>query len=192
MKQPGMLELPVLGLLKERQMHGYELRKQLGAMLGPLWQVSWGSLYPTLRRLAKSGAVEKVVEPRKSGAMASGRRRTVYRITEQGERMFGDLLDETGAVDAEHFTVKLAFFRYMDPESRLRLLERRRAYLQDKLAQLKENLRQYRERIDNYALSLQNHDLSSTESDIRWIDELITNERGGQTQGVVRSGTNRP
>lgn len=38
-RQPGMLELPVLGLLKGREMHGYELRKQLGAMLGPLWQV---------------------------------------------------------------------------------------------------------------------------------------------------------
>ncbi|MDQ3645648.1 MAG: PadR family transcriptional regulator, partial [Actinomycetota bacterium] len=50
-----MLELPVLGLLKEKEMHGYELRKQLGAMLGPFWQVSWGSLYPTLRRLSKAG-----------------------------------------------------------------------------------------------------------------------------------------
>lgn len=50
-KQAGMLELPVLGLLKEKSMHGYELRKQLGAMLGPFWQVSWGSLYPALRRL---------------------------------------------------------------------------------------------------------------------------------------------
>ena len=57
MRPHGVLELPVLGLLKEREMHGYELRKQLGAMLGPFWQVSWGSLYPTLRRLAKAGAV---------------------------------------------------------------------------------------------------------------------------------------
>src|SRR5918998_1514313 len=62
LKQPGMLELPVLGLLKEKSMHGYELRKQLGAMLGPFWQVSWGSLYPTLRRLTKAGAIEKLAE----------------------------------------------------------------------------------------------------------------------------------
>ena len=58
-----MLELAVLGLLKERTMHGYELRKQLGTMLGPFWQVSWGSLYPALRRLTKIGALEKVAEP---------------------------------------------------------------------------------------------------------------------------------
>lgn len=188
MKHHGVLELPVLGLLKEREMHGYELRKQLGAMLGPFWQVSWGSLYPTLRRLAKAGAVEtvEVTQPRrrsrstKSGTAprTTGRRKTVYRLTEAGAALFATMLGETGAsLDAEHFTLKLAFFRYLGPEARLALLERRRAYLQDKLAQLKANLRDYRERIDSYALSLQNHDLLSTESDIAWIDELITNER---------------
>jgi DNA-binding PadR family transcriptional regulator len=180
MKQAGMLELPVLGLLKERSMHGYELRKQLGAMLGPFYQVSWGSLYPTLRRLAKAGAVEKAdaADKPKTGALTGGRRKTVYTITSEGEAMFLQILEETvAAVDAEHFTLKLAFFRYLAPEARLALLERRRAYLQDKLAQFKSNLRTYRERMDSYALSLQNHDMRATESDIAWIDELITNER---------------
>jgi DNA-binding PadR family transcriptional regulator len=193
-----MLELPVLGLLKERTMHGYELRKQLGAMLGPFWQVSWGSLYPTLRRLARDGAVEKVPEvaaprPRRTRATSksrpvvvkakaakttSGRRKTVYRITSIGEELFTNMLEETAAaVDAEHFTLKLAFFRYLQPETRLALLERRRAYLQDKLAQFKANIRDYKERIDSYTLSLQNHGMAATENDIAWIDELITKER---------------
>ena len=199
MKQPGTLELPVLGLLKERAMHGYELRKQLGAMLGPFWQVSWGSLYPTLRRLAKAGAVEKIetdVPVRRTrparkvaktrarsrtttgSSLSGGRRKNVYRITALGEQMFTTMLEETAAaVDAEHFTLKLAFFRYLQPETRLALLERRRAYLQDKLAEFKISLRDYRERIDSYTLSLHNHGMAATESDIAWIDELITNER---------------
>ncbi|MCA1705696.1 MAG: PadR family transcriptional regulator [Actinobacteria bacterium] len=196
MKQPGMLELPVLGLLKDRAMHGYELRKQLGAMLGPFWQVSWGSLYPTLRRLTKAGALEKVETetPKRSRstratrslarsttstAATSGRKKNVYRITPQGEEMFAAMLEETAAaVDAEHFTLKLAFFRYLQPETRLALLERRRAYLIDKLAEFKNNLRDYRERIDSYTLSLHTHGMASTESDIAWIEELITQERG--------------
>jgi DNA-binding PadR family transcriptional regulator len=198
-----MLELPVLGLLKEREMHGYELRKQLGAMLGPFWQVSWGSLYPTLRRLAKAGAVEKLetegTKPRRTtrstrtkstrsatrssrattkATLPTGRRKNVYRITDAGEELFISLLEETAAaVDAEHFTLKLAFFRYMKPEMRLVLLERRRAYLTQKLNEFKENLKQYRERMDSYALSLQNHDMATTESDLAFIDELINRER---------------
>lgn len=191
MKQPGMLELPVLGLLKERSMHGYELRKQLGAMLGPFWQVSWGSLYPTLRRLAKAEAVEKLAEekPKRvakaarggkpaTTTLSPGRRKTVYRITPIGEAMFREMLEETAAsVDTEHFTLKLAFFRYLQPETRLALLERRRAYLQEKLAQFKANMRDYRERIDSYTLSMQNHSMASTQSDIEWIEELIQKER---------------
>ena len=193
-----MLELAVLGLLKERSMHGYELRKQLGAMLGPFWQVSWGSLYPALRRLAKSGAVEKDEQPvakrpakrltkatkttkaakPEAAVLQTGRRKTVYRITSSGEELFTQMLEETAAaVDAEHFTLKLAFFRYLPPETRLTLLERRRAYLQDKLAQFKSNMRDYKERIDSYTLSLHNHGIAATQSDIDWIDELITNER---------------
>ena len=191
MKQAGMLELPVLGLLKDRAMHGYELRKQLGAMLGPFWQVSWGSLYPALRRLARDGAVEKVAEPApprrtrtstkgaSRTAMTGGRRKTVYRITEAGEQLFIEMLGETAAsVDAEHFTLKLAFFRYLEPEARLALLERRRAYLQEKLAQFRTNLRDYKEKVDSYTLSLQTHGMASTESDLAWIDELISKERG--------------
>jgi DNA-binding PadR family transcriptional regulator len=191
-----MLELPVLGLLKDKEMHGYELRKQLGAMLGPFWQVSWGSLYPTLRRLAKAGAVEKVEteiakRPRATRAtrravappaITSGRKKNVYRITDAGEEMFAAMLEETAAaVDAEHFTLKLAFFRYLQPETRLALLERRRAYLIDKLAEFKNNLRDYRERIDSYTLSLHTHGMASTESDIAWIEELITQERAPRT-----------
>ncbi len=201
MKQHGMLELPVLGLLKERSMHGYELRKQLGTMLGPFWQVSWGSLYPALRRLAKTGAVEKVAEPAPKAkprrtttrstttGMSAGRRKTVYRITPAGEQMFLDLLEETAAaVDAEHFTLKLAFFRYLAPEARLNLLERRRAYLTEKLAQFRANLRELGERIDSYTLSLQTHSMASTESDIKWIDELITEERrAAGTAGDLRN-----
>ena len=181
MKHTGTLDVAVLGLLKDRPMHGYELRKQLGARLGPLWQVSWGSLYPALRRLARQGAIHSTVEQRatvsSSGGLGAGRRKTVYRITPLGEELFTSLLEEAApAVDEEHFTLKFAFFRYLNRETRLALLERRRAYLQEKLAQFRANLRNYRERMDAYALSLQSHDMKVTENDIEWIDELITNE----------------
>ena len=199
MKVAGSLEVAVLGLLKDRPMHGYELRKQLGARIGPLWQVSWGSLYPALRRLARRGAVESHVEQRRSTrstgtGLGSGRRKTVYRITPSGEVLFRQLLEESAqAIDEEHFTLKLAFFGYLNPETRVALLERRRAYLQEKLAQFRSNLRTYRERMDAYALSLQNHDMRVTENDIEWIDELITKEiQPDQPHGSLRAKGSRP
>ncbi|MDQ3990938.1 MAG: PadR family transcriptional regulator [Actinomycetota bacterium] len=169
-----MLELGILGLLKERSMHGYQLRKRLSETLGPFWQVSYGSLYPALKRLQAEGAVE-VVFPKEE----VGRRKNVYRITEAGERLFADLAESVGndSDDNTGFLVRLAFFRYLKPETRIGLLEHRRALLKDRAADLKRKVTSYRERVDAYTLSLMRHGMDATEHDIRWLEDMIEQER---------------
>ena len=57
-----MLELAILGLLQEAPMHGYELRKELATKLGTLRAaISYGTLYPTLKRLKLAGSEEKII-----------------------------------------------------------------------------------------------------------------------------------
>ena len=85
-----MLELAILGLLKQQPMHGYQLSRELGESLGGFWRVSYGSLYPTLRRLERDGLVAPI-----TGEPTGGRRKTVYHITDEGERAFLELLQET-------------------------------------------------------------------------------------------------
>ena len=55
-----MLEMAILGLLKEQPMHGYDLRKRLRSDFGLLSSLSFGSLYPALARLEHDGAVREV------------------------------------------------------------------------------------------------------------------------------------
>jgi DNA-binding PadR family transcriptional regulator len=170
-----MLELAVLGLLKERAMHGYELRKQLGSKLGFFWTVSFGSLYPTLKKLERRGVVEKFFP-----ADQTSRRKQVYRITPAGEALFLELLSEgaTSVWEEDKFDLRLAFFRYLGPEARLRLLERRKAYLEDKLDEGHRSLRRAtRGRADSYTVSLMRHGIQTTEHDITWLDTLIAAER---------------
>jgi DNA-binding PadR family transcriptional regulator len=52
-----VLEFALLGLLKERPMHGYDLRKRLREEFGPLSNLSYGSLYPALARLEADGMI---------------------------------------------------------------------------------------------------------------------------------------
>jgi DNA-binding PadR family transcriptional regulator len=169
-----MLELAVLGLLKERAMHGYQLKKRLADTLGSFWQVSYGSLYPALKRLQREAAVEMIFPKDQVG-----RRKNVYRITSKGEALFAELLEQAGRDSTEDsgFQVRLAFFKYLKPETRIRLLERRRAFLEGRWSNLKQSLVSYKERIDNYTLSLMNHELAATETDIRWLDDLIKAEQ---------------
>ena len=56
-----MLDMAILGLLEEHDLHGYEIRRQLREHLGLLANVSFGSIYPALTRLEKSGAVVATV-----------------------------------------------------------------------------------------------------------------------------------
>jgi len=180
-----MLELAILGLLKERSMHGYQLSKRLTDTLGGFWRVSYGSLYPTLRRLERDSAVERVFDEQEVG-----RRKNVYRITEKGEELFQRLLEEAGAESSSEdnrFRVRLAFFKYLAPDTRIRLLERRRAYLEERLSTITASLAATRERFDTYTLSLMEHGRESTEQDIAWLNGLIAAERRQSDQMRVRS-----
>lgn len=200
-----VLELAVLGLLKEQPLHGYELKKRLGETLGFLWGVSYGSLYPALARLEKAGAIE-VVDPDlvrdaapvpatgslKGEAAAARRRRTskptrrtrkAYRITERGNALFAELLvaDETSGTDEERsFALKLAFCRYLPSDARIELLQRRRATLAERLVSNRRALAPRdasQPATDLYTRSLIEHRTETTVRDLEWVDNLIDAER---------------
>jgi DNA-binding PadR family transcriptional regulator len=185
-----MLELAILGLLKERSMHGYQLSKRLTAALGGFWRVSYGSLYPSIRRLEQQGAVERVFDDQEVG-----RRKTVYRITQRGEAMFLELLEAAGGESASEenpFRVRLAFFKYLAPETRIRVLERRRAYLEERRSAIRASLAGARQGNDTYSLALMEHGLEATESDIAWLEGLIAAERRqAATAREITRGTSR-
>lgn len=183
------LELAVLGLLKEGPMHGYQIQKRLSVTLGPLYAVSYGSLYPCLKRLRQADLVrESAGDPtarrrRRKSAEGAGRtvprRRKVYEITPDGETFFFEQLELGAVYDTDRFQTRFAFFRYLPNEMRLRLLEHRKAYLEEKLAEFKETLRATQERMDAYSRSLIDHGVETTEQDIRWLEGLIDQERAG-------------
>ena len=194
-----MLEIAVLGLLKEQPLHGYELKKRLGDTLGFLWGVSYGSLYPALRRMERDGAIEVVTEPAEplrpiaatgslKGDLAAARRnagrtpkpsrrtRKAYRITDVGNARFEELLlaDDPHADEDKAFALKLAFCSYLPASARLELLERRRVTL---IARLNRARKVDDTRDDRYSRSLLEHRTRSTQRDVEWVDELIAAER---------------
>jgi len=190
------LELAVLGLLSEQPLHGYELKKRLSETLGPLWGISFGSLYPALRRLERSGAIEEAeaVELTVAGNVSTGsldgdlaaarvrrralpgrRIRKAYRVTAQGLALFSELLTDEAADDERSFALKLSFCRHLDPAGRLAFLERRRSQLTQRLAKTRRT--PATRTIDRYTRSLLEHRAQSTEHDLAWIDELIAHER---------------
>jgi len=198
-----MLDLAILGLLQERDHHGYEIRKRLRDELGLFSNISFGSLYPALSRLEASGAVvttggdagdrpvpipatgslsgeRAALRTRRTAAGRSTKRsRKTYQITDEGRRRFEALLasEDPGDGDGDRgFSLRLAFARHVAPQARLGLLERRRAELARRLADGRARASSARE-LDSYTRSVVEHTAESTERDLSWIDQLIESER---------------
>lgn len=169
-----MLEIAVLGLLNESPMHGYELRKRLSELLGTFRAFSYGSLYPTLRRLADAGWISEDAES--SGRSRRGKR--VYRLTAEGKDRFAELLAEVGpdAFDEEGFGARLAFFAQTRADIRLQILEGRRRRVEEQRADLTRT-DTAGSRFDRYTRMLHQHGLESVDREVRWLTELIENER---------------
>ena len=142
-----MLDLAILGLLEERELHGYEIRRQLREHLGPAGQRLVRLPLPGPGPLEAAGAVETVDDDGAAGAGRApappdriaerrvgrapgppaharrGRRsRKVYRITAVGPSLFAELLAGSGRDDARSFGLRLAFARHLAPQARLGLL----------------------------------------------------------------------
>ena len=186
-RRGAALELAVLGLLHDAPMHGYELRKQLIALLGWGRVLSYGTLYPCLKAMTKSGLI--IADPpsaapvESSGTEPRGRRnRIVYRLTAEGKDYFAAAMEDSGptAWDDESFGVRFAFFGRTDSPTRMRILEGRRSRLEERLANVRQSAARGRERADSYTLELQRHGLESVEREVKWLTELIDRERSGQ------------
>lgn len=179
-----MLDLAILGLLHESPMHGYELRKQLAVKLGAIKAaISYGSLYPTLRRLQTDGWIAEAGETPADDAavppLTSRRGRVVYKITAEGKERFQDLLARVGpeAYEDAAFGIHFAFFARTDVDVRLRILEGRRRKIEERREGFREVLARAAERLDAYTLELQKHGLEAADREVRWLEELIANER---------------
>jgi DNA-binding PadR family transcriptional regulator len=190
----AVLELAVLGLLRNTPMHGYELRKQITSVLGLFRALSYGSLYPCLHELLAAGLIAEDhdetapadARPNGPAKPRSGRRSLkVYRLTADGKERLAELLGEGGpaAWEDDGFGVHFAFFGQTRADVRLRILEGRRSRLEERMEGIGAALTRTRERVDSYTLELHRHGLESVEREVRWLNELIASERQSGGQG---------
>jgi DNA-binding PadR family transcriptional regulator len=194
------LETSVLGLLSEQPLHGYELKKRVALLMGPWSAVSFGSLYPALARLERSGFITSATEgaaptstpsgslgaevaafrSRSVAAPGSRRGRKVYTLTPHGSERLRTLLNDAEG-DDRSFAIRVAFCRLLTSQERIRLFERRHALL---LSRARPSDRPGN-REDRYRRSLfdfQNDRLAREEA---WLASLLESERAEATESPV-------
>ena len=208
-----MFDLAILGLLEENDLHGYELRKRLGDMLGRRLAVSFGSLYPALGRLEKAGYVKAVSsrpaataprapmtgslvgelaafrsQRRQAGAVRGARGKKVYGITDTGRQHLHELLVDPDVSDDRDFAVRVAFCATLAPPERLQLFERRRRDLAQR-RDVRRSPAASPGRPNTYLRSLFERDTAAIDADLAWLERLITAERAAISRDQTEAGT---
>ncbi|MGN9839345.1 PadR family transcriptional regulator [Nonomuraea sp. H19] len=125
-----MLELAILGFLRDQPLHGYDLRKRVAALMGHVRPVADGTLYPAIKRMAAAGWLIRKDEP---GAAAAPRR--MLYLTSEGRAELERRLrepDELDISDENRWFTLLAFLRHLaDPRRQAAVLRRRLAFLEE-------------------------------------------------------------
>ncbi|GAB2867772.1 hypothetical protein GCM10027026_17260 [Myroides odoratimimus subsp. xuanwuensis] len=167
-------------------MHGYELRKRLNLMLGWGRVLSYGSLYPALKKMLRGNLI---AETTVASPTVTRRPRIVYQLTEAGQQEFKRLMSEVGptAWEDDNFDIRFAFFGRTDMEIRLRVLEGRRTRLQERLERVQGQLSRAQKEVDRYAAELQRHGVESVEREVRWLSDLINAEHEARRDIVAKS-----
>lgn len=194
-----MIDIAILGLLKDQDLHGYELRKRLEELPGSR-AVSFGSLYPALGRLERAGFVKAVTfqttptpAAPMSGSLAGelaafrAHRRTaagqarrgsrgkkVYGLTDRGDQRLHELLVDSNIADDRDFEVRMAFCHHLTSAQRLELFHNWRAELVRRQDQTRRS--GTAGRLTTYLRSLLEHDTEAVTADLAWLDGLITAE----------------
>jgi DNA-binding PadR family transcriptional regulator len=159
-------ELLLLGLLRQNEMHGYQLAELLAGPLETCTDLKRSTAYFLLDKMDKAGWV--TFEEEQEGNRPT---RRVYRLTEAGEQTFQRLLRENlSAYEPARFVsdTGLAFLDALSQDEALALLSERAERLQEQLSAARQ--------VPEHPGKLQwlvEHRVKHLEQELAWLQEVI-------------------
>jgi len=156
----------ILGLLAERPMTGYDIKKYVQVMLSAVTNASYGTLYPTLHKMLKEGAVG-VREVEQRGRPS----KKIYQITPAGLKTLHAWLKEPAADDQvkREFLLKLYLAKGSSPEQVRSLLVSRRELIETRLKSLKDKKRRTESTRQNWLID---YSLSICSAELDWLKKI--------------------
>jgi DNA-binding PadR family transcriptional regulator len=161
----------VLGILAEKDLHGYELKSSFDEKVGDFWSLNYGQIYSTLDRLEKE---DLVTHDRQAQDKRPDKK--IYSITSKGRKeLAGWLATPVNKVRAlrDDFFIKLLFINKSGLSSLLALIEKQKTmYLSqmNRLTQKKVALKKQAKTHDTLITELLiDAGLFHAEADIKWL-----------------------
>jgi DNA-binding PadR family transcriptional regulator len=171
----------MLGILAEKNLHGYELKSSFDEKVGEFWSLNYGQIYTTLDRLEKEAFVTHDLQ-----AQDKRPDRKIYSITPKGRDELNEwLATPVSKVRAlrDEFFIKLVFMDKSAPGPILELIEKQKAlYLKqmNRLTQQKTKLKKSPKSSDTLVTELlMDAGLFHAEADIKWLTLCASKIKAG-------------
>jgi len=168
-------QLAILGFLRERNYHGYQLKKVIESRMGAWTDIKFGSIYHALSYLEKTGCVRIIETSSKGGKPA----RSIYAITNEGRQEFKRLLRENiVSMQMVYFKEDFGVFfgGHLDRAELVDILKQRI----QALGELKDDLQKYSTKIEQYAPDCINlaywlvmHHIMHIEVEMKWFRRIM-------------------
>lgn len=174
-----MLILVILGQLFEGEAHGYAIKQTIDRILGVHKKISWGSLYPILKKLEKQSLIKKISTSKQSG----GPKQKTYTITETGKKYFYELLEKSDYTSGDSRTVfryKLLFFSKINTKARKKIIKNYEQYCQEGIKSVEQHLGELKKQKSKkltYIFEVLNHSLKIYQLEKEWTEKLLKKEQ---------------
>jgi len=146
-------------------MSGYDMKSLADNSTRFFWAISYGQIYPELRRLSEAGLVE-------AAEAEGGRRRTAYRLTAKGrEALRGWLAEPPETFETRDEGLLKLFFASADPASAAGALRGKREFHARKLEELRAI--EATGNPEGFALGVLRHGIEMSEWTVGWCDRAI-------------------
>ena len=124
----------LLGIFAKGPMSGYDVKRFADNSTRFFWAISYGQIYPELKRLTEAGLIEPESAP------VGERDRTVYQLTKPGKEVLAAWVKDPRVAPIEirdEMLLKLFFSDVVSDRERAGLLERMRVRQEDVLERLR-------------------------------------------------------
>ncbi len=168
--KPNTQKLTILGILKQRPRHGYEIKKIIKKELGIFASLENKSIYYPLKMMEKRGLIKK------NTARESGRiERHIYSLTSRGSKEFLKLAMEALLSQKRPFIdidTPLYFLPYLEKKKVFAHLRLKKRFLEKVKKWLDSNLKRKGEFSPHQKLLLKHH-LNLLNTEERFVNEVI-------------------
>ena len=166
------LKYALLGLLAEDPKYGYEIKQQFEGALGNVWSVSYGQLYPTLRRLSEMQWVTKQTAPGKKAA-----EKNIYSITAKGRGKLDEWLLRplrSSYKVKDEFTLKFLFFDKLPRERVLEYLKLQQKKTVMQKEDFQRTLVSIRDELSFFLQAIIRKGIIHLEAENQWLEEVVS------------------